>query len=491
MLRPPNHTTHTQFNDWIDSIISKRIEFFNSTAEGSLRPFVLFQFASKVKALMTDHANDQKALYRDFERWLLHLKCRALGHLTLCAKTAREHADLICKASVALLTAHGGPIGWQLLSDDEHRRLLTTMLDAIYDEIGQARFDSMSDSEQFTIEFIVHTCCGMHKELNMVGGANQAIMLVWEIHGFVPPILLLNKDAKRAQDHGAVFEGSRAGKLTRGGVKAAQLWGMLFKNNDPKKGYQDRFLVWASVEHSLELKLPDVNNVRFGCYTGAATFLLLHTEITIEFIEHVRETKTAGPSLTNVENNVHSALRDDPTLHELAGLAYVGECISIPYMEHIRTPGVNALDLGPFNAKARQLCRTIACNPELVIAPFHEDMHLKASLDGRPFRTPAVFHRIQALLHSGRLKYEILFRIVFAAFTGAAETLERFCEEYKPGGKIARAAPELLKSVFVPATNDANEGKIADHGAFIRRAPSARLSFFNAATMYKQNQSRR
>ncbi|KZV89287.1 hypothetical protein EXIGLDRAFT_771924 [Exidia glandulosa HHB12029] len=265
---------------------------------------------------------------------------------------------------------------------------------------------------------------------------------------------------------------------------------MLFKNKDQSKGYHQRFLVWALVTHGLTLTVPDINTVRFGCNTEGARFALKHRELIIEFLEIVRDTKTS-PGFNNAEKNTHLGLHDAPTLTELAGLAFVGECFSVSYLQQVRAPDVNHLSLGPLHERAAVWLRTVIAKPQLVTAPYSESLHLGGSFDSRPFRDPAMFASVHALLASGLLVH--LDHITAAAFKGVLKTLGNFTGEFSADGQIARASrvsPDLLQTVFVPATNDVNESKVGALRNGLNRAGNARLSFLSAIQMYKTNGTR-
>lgn len=409
LLRQADHTADTQFNGWVKDILQDRLDFYNASPEAVSGYVAIDSVAVKICALFTDHAADQGAMFKLFEPWKHHYTLTHLGRITLSPSAAAEHADLIAKATATVIAAHRGPLGIQFASEEEYQQVLSEVQPLLAEHLGQAAWDAMDDSERLTIEFFVHAGCCMHKELNMVNGAHNAMLAVWDELGATPPIALLSKDAKAAREAlglsqqpiAAKEKSGRGTRLTRGAIRLLQLFGLEFKNSDSKKGYQERFLIWSLIEHELRLTIPDISNTRFGCYTEGAAFVLERRSLLLLFLEHVRDTKTAGPGFTNLENNIYLGLQDGPTLTELSALAFIGQCLSNPYLCQIRGLDINHLLLGPLHARLAAWIEKIIANIKLVTGTFSDSSHLEGAFDGIPFRRPEIFICIQKLVSDG------------------------------------------------------------------------------------------
>ena len=93
-----------------------------------------------------------------------------------------------------------------------------------------------------------------------------------------------------------------------------------------------------------------------------------------------------------MEQNFWNAIHDIPTLSELAVLSLYAQSISHPYMQRVRTPGQNALELGPYHAKVLDHIGEIIHNPHLLIGP--SPSFTTAALDGQNWNSPKIFEAV-------------------------------------------------------------------------------------------------
>ncbi|KAJ7089006.1 hypothetical protein C8R44DRAFT_596210, partial [Mycena epipterygia] len=231
---------------------------------------------------------------------------------------------------------------------------------------------------------------------------------------------------------------------------------------------------------------PDTSNTRYQSHCEAAGALLLHIDLYIEFLEHMRDKK--GDSVfTNLEKNVYDGLHDPIIKTELAVLAIYGQAISHPYMRQVRGPGhehTNLLDLGPLHMNVLNHCRQVIANPDLLLS--EDANHLNGSMDGLMWDNPEVVYVVQSMIPSLPRVRESLV----AFFTGALETWERFSAEYSEDGLITNATAGERERAWMPTTNDANKGTLGELRNMSRHAPNMTLHQFNARRMYKKNDTK-
>jgi hypothetical protein len=117
-----------------------------------------------------------------------------------------------------------------------------------------------------------------------------------------------------------------------------------------------------------------------------------------------------------MEQNFWNAIHDIPTLSELAVLSLYAQSISHPYMEKVRTPGQNALELGPYHAKVLDHIGEIISNPHLLIGP--TPSFTTAALDGKNWNSPKMFEAVHEKLST----FPHICGLLTAFFKGAKET---------------------------------------------------------------------
>ncbi|KAF8165867.1 hypothetical protein B0H34DRAFT_671600 [Crassisporium funariophilum] len=96
-----------------------------------------------------------------------------------------------------------------------------------------------------------------------------------------------------------------------------------------------------------------------------------------------------------------------------------------------------------------------------------------ATLNGENWVRPEVFYAVQRI--APQLRH--LTGCLVAFFEGALDAWNRFSKEGK-------------QCVFIPATNDANKGLLGQRRRVMRQAPNTTVSYFNARTKYKMNDTK-
>ncbi|KAF8572907.1 hypothetical protein K439DRAFT_1625448 [Ramaria rubella] len=329
------------------------------------------------------------------------------------------------------------------------------------------------DMEKEVIDWFVCCGCCMHKELNTVKGGNSQMMKWWDKNGIPGPIKLMNQDNAAAAHAGAGPACVCATDVSQGGaVKATSLAGAVFCHKDDKKGQQDSLKFFFEDMVGYTISFPDTSNTHYQSHCEAASELLVHQELYIQFLEIVKDKKDTR-ALNHMEQR----------LYRTEGLTHNSRAFH-PYMQNVHGPGqenTNVLDMGPLHQAIHTFMLKIIKEPDILLSA--GATYTTASFDGKPWDRPEVCYAIQRLAPT--LPY--LSKVVVAFFEGTSETWECFMHEYQPGGKIANAPVELRQATWMPTTNDVNEGALGSYRVAMRRYPSISQHQFNARTCFKRN----
>jgi len=174
-----------------------------------------------------------------------------------------------------------------------------------------------------------------------------------------------------------------------------------------------------------------------------------------------------------MEKNLCNALYDIPTLTELA---LYSQSISAPYMCVVCTPDgeINMLDLAPFHQKVLNHIQKIIDNPDLLLG--NNSSFETGALDGLSWQSPGIFQAIQNI----KSEFPHLQSLLVQFFQGAAETWKHFTSEFAPGGLIDESTPDERDLVWLPATNDVNEGALVSFRILMQNQPQLTVLHYNA-----------
>jgi hypothetical protein len=263
--------------------------------------------------------------------------------------------------------------------------------------LGQAQYEALSDSERHVVDLFIHAGCCMHKEINSCKGGNSSMTAWWADAGIQGPIKLMNNDNTAAAAVGSSAACKRAlDVLGTGGVKATSLAGAVFNNKDNKKGQQDSLQAFLITKLGYLITFPDTSNIRYHSRAHAATKVILHRSLYIEFLELVYDKKESG-SFTNMESNLYKALQDIPTLTELAVLTFYFISVCLPYLKCVQNDtSASALDLGPLHDDVKSHCAAIIDNPGLKLDD--DASHTLGCLFGDAWEQPEAFYAVHALM---------------------------------------------------------------------------------------------
>src|SRR6266540_4137169 len=137
------------------------------------------------------------------------------------------------------------------------------------------------------------------------------------------------------------------------------------------------------------------------------------------------------------------------------------------------------LDLGPLHQKVSTHIQNIIANPSNLLC--ENPSSVTASLDGDEWQHLNIFKSIRDL------GFPYLKELLIAFFTGADEMWTHFTSEFAPGGLIDAATTEEQNLVWMPATNDENEGALGSFHKLIRQQPQLTMQAYNGLSMFFHN----
>lgn len=478
-----NHTSETQLNGW-KKLTRLYFDIYNASPIGQMSPLDPRLFTQKVCGMLTDHAEDQKKLAKEFYLWKISEDHEVRGEQALDDAPVQDVLLLLAEEHNAAVERIGGNEAWAQLDSDATAAEYGAIKRAVIKRLGKEAFEHLPLSERRKVELFVPAGCCMHKDLNVFKGGYTALTQFWIENGFEGPCYLMNRDNDAAAALGNSAARTRALEKSVGGaIKLTELAGALFRHKNDKKGQQDsmRFF-FASVLGRL-LTFPDTSNTRFGSYGEAASVLIAHLPLFCEFLEQIRDKKENG-QWNHMEENVYRGLHDLPTLTELVILSIYSEVVSRPYMREVRRPdNPNHLDLAPLHEQIIEHVQNIINNPDLVLKLDASPESM--TFDGKPWERPEALDGARNLMPM----LPHLRGALVAFFTGALATWRRFAAEYAPDGAIAQLSDEERRRAWRPATNDANEGELGSGRVTLRLAPHMTLQSYNDRTMYRNNET--
>ncbi|KAG2126403.1 hypothetical protein BD769DRAFT_1668415 [Suillus cothurnatus] len=210
-----NHTSKTQLQGWKD-VIHEMCTMYNECMVGATAGVTdPRELVTKVKGMLTDHAEDQKKLIHLFREW----------------KEVYER-EVLQKGLLQLQEElKGGKHRPPKSKIDTHLKL------AISFKIGQEQFSALTLPEKESVDFFIWAGCCMHKDLNAVKGGNTCMQAWWGHNGVDGPVLLMNCDNAAATSGGLFTAQAYAVHVSQGGAaKALALAGSVFRHKDDKKG---------------------------------------------------------------------------------------------------------------------------------------------------------------------------------------------------------------------------------------------------------------
>ncbi|KDQ10140.1 hypothetical protein BOTBODRAFT_116269 [Botryobasidium botryosum FD-172 SS1] len=482
-----DHTSEVQLEEWING--AKRMhETYNTSPAGKRQPRDWRNFARLVKAMNTDHANDQKKLFRLFTEFKKNCEAEMRGEEAFeSSESLADIYPILWEEINRVIEEAGGEQVWDTLEPDERQRWECEAYKRACVRIGKERMDAMTPEEIRSILFCLWGGCCMHKALNGVKGGVAGMTAYWKSRGLPGPIKLANKDQKIGVASGnSVTAEKIEASLQGGAAKLTSLAGAVFTHKDKKKGQQDTLQVHMEVEFGYRERFPDTTNNRYHSHSDVAAELVTRHTFYCRFPEPTRDLKD-GQKWTNIEQNVWDGLHDTAMLPELHALALDGQTCLKPFLRSVRAAtqiSSNLCDLGPL---LRGMCaqyRRFIADPGLALSPGAS--YETGTLDRKPWDRPDVVYVVQSMASS----LPDLEGVFVAYCEGAVKVWERFTTEFAPGGAIDSASTIERLQAFMMPTNDDNEGALGQMQRGRRHAPNMTIEQHNARRMYCKNDTR-
>ncbi|KAF8803000.1 hypothetical protein BYT27DRAFT_7244470 [Phlegmacium glaucopus] len=447
-----NHTAKTQFDG--TKHLASRIATAYSECPLSGRNGTKMDtkdWVQKEEFQNIDHAADGKKKFNLTAEWKEEVICEDLGEKAM----DDMDADEILRAMFSIPQEDIDAARTKNPADHDsaamnllERRLGKTVLDAL-----------QGDERKSLVSLLFAGCCG-HKDLNAFKYGVQKMMATWELKGRPPPVLLANKanDAviRLGEEADTAAVQRAVDSSSQGGVKLASLAGALFNHKSEEQGYQDVHRMFMT-KHKRE-------------------------------IHGITRDKNFPDTFNHLEQNVAKGLEDASTLAEMAAMALYGNAVSWPYLNQVRGAGgtvVNLLDPSIITLHRRlpDFCNYIAANPQLLLESITNGDFSKITLDGKPWMDGMLVMSIQ-ILASELPDLELM---ISSMFSGCVDGWYQFTQEFVPGGPIDQLTSEQRSQMFIPATNDANEGALGSWRVHARFHPNGTASGFSNKTRVERN----
>ncbi|KAF9478411.1 hypothetical protein BDN70DRAFT_767364, partial [Pholiota conissans] len=482
----PNHTSNMQLHG-----LQKQVEMiynvYNKSPLGENAPADAIAFPTYMLGLGSDHAEDQKRLSKLLLEWKIISTKQINGRRYMETTPLNDLLPIILDASTEKIEKVGGVSKWDALSEAEKDRLDGEAYKQLCLQFGEESWNKLSEEDRQQAQLFVWCGCSMHKEMNSVKGGAKAMARYWQDLNIQGPVKLMNRDNAAAVAMGSSLAADRANEVSEGGaVKLTSLAGAIFNHKDQKKGQQDTYRIFFEDRLGYRVDFPNTSSIRFQCHCIAASALLIHLPLYLEFLLLVRD-KKENRNFNHMEHNVYVGLQDIPTLTELCVLSLYSQAISNPYMRKVRGSGdrrMNALDAGPLHHQLTTHISKLIDSPDLLLSS--DASYITGSLDGQIWEQPEVFYAVQ------RMKDLLphLAGCLVAFLKGALETWYRFMSEFADDGVIAALSRSEKDRLWIDTTNDVNEGALGTTRQMIHRAPNISLPKLNARMTYRKNDTR-
>jgi hypothetical protein len=326
-----NHTSETQLEGW-EELIEDMYQIYKTSPRSETADDAR-DFWLKVTGWHSDHAEDQKKLFRLVAAMKTRLERERRGERTIAQMAPSQWAEILFQVSRDAVTEAGGIAAWEQLSDADRLARHGDAFTAFVHKIGQEEFDKLTPEEKQDIDLFIWGGCCMHKNLNVFKGAVFAMQRWWVENNLPGPLKMYNRDNSAAVTLG---EGTSAAtraedRSTGGAIKVSSLAGAIFRHKDRKRGQQDTLRYFWDYETGFNICFFDTSNTRFQSHAGACEIIVVHMELLLHFLVYVRENK-GSRTLNHMELNVERGLLCFYTRHEFVVIAILHQNIDVPYM---------------------------------------------------------------------------------------------------------------------------------------------------------------
>ncbi|KAJ7448747.1 hypothetical protein FB451DRAFT_1053734 [Mycena latifolia] len=487
-----SHTSESQLEN-IKSQISLISELYQRSPLGrrSHLNFEISDFLRLLKGMNGDHAADMKKTFRMVREWKAEVCKILLGYNEIYTMSPEEILEIVEDIQKKNLKEVGGEAAWEQLSDAQKDVLSKSSMDSLAFHIGEEAFSQLSPEQKHEFSLFFWAGCSMHKELNCCRAFNEGMMEYYEKNPEIePPVLLANRDndatIRLAEETGqSTAAVQRALKVSeRGAVKLISLFGALVNHKDDKKGVHDIYENYFRDAIGAGVRFPDVSNTRYQSNGLGGARIISYLEEHRRFMQFLKDSKVKR-ALNHLEQNIVKGLNCPKTLAQMVSLVLFCMAVMHPYALRVRgegTENLNILDLGPFHASVKSHILKLIANPDLLLSAAPDSYKL-ATLDGQPWSDEKAFTECIKLVPT----LPDVKGLLLAGLKSALKCWERFTEEFEEGGLIAQSTSAERENVFMPSTNDANEGLLGMWRRFSRESPSSTVGHFTDRAMFHRN----
>ena len=182
-----NHTSETQLTGWKNTF-QNLVTLYNSSPMAKGRLLQLEDFANKLTGMNTDHAEDQKKLFRLLESWKRTIFTISQGKEAILRTPPSDLLFMLANKQESQISHLGGLQVWNSLSESDQNRINNEIYQTICQRLGEDVFQTLSPEERNERFLFVWTGCSMHRSLTR----SKAERLGWTLTGTVQTSGLLN-----------------------------------------------------------------------------------------------------------------------------------------------------------------------------------------------------------------------------------------------------------------------------------------------------------
>jgi hypothetical protein len=142
-----DHKSETQLQGWKD-LVERMYQVYNRSPLGQQKPLNKLKFARLVAGMSTDHAEDQKKLFRLFEAWKVSCEREMRGEEALLSASLTEIIPLLWKETRKNIEDMGGMAAWEALSAGEWEMWEVAAYHQICLALGEDQVDALTPEEQ-------------------------------------------------------------------------------------------------------------------------------------------------------------------------------------------------------------------------------------------------------------------------------------------------------------------------------------------------------
>lgn len=141
-----NHTSETQFDGWVSMILDVFVTYKDSPM-GKKAIATLLEFTAKIKGVNTDHAEDQKKLFRLIQEWKKICDRESRGEQVSEATAITDMMPILQAANEDKIMEDGGPTAWDTLSLEEQTKRNAESHRKVCILLGEGAFEQLSPAE--------------------------------------------------------------------------------------------------------------------------------------------------------------------------------------------------------------------------------------------------------------------------------------------------------------------------------------------------------